>query len=207
MTPLLYLIRHPHTQPDPARPASQWRLSDRGEAQVRALVDLPLWSRVTALYTSQEYKTTVVGEAVHAARRLPFIPLADLGEAQRDRWLGGAAFEAAQEAFLARPADPPVPDWEPADVARRRFVAAMDGILRQHPAGESLAVVSHATVLTLYTAHLAGEAPTHERWRAIGFMAIMAVDRATLRPLTPFLTAPYEGLPGSCSTQRPQRFY
>jgi broad specificity phosphatase PhoE len=190
----LYLIRHPHTQPDPAVPASQWQLSDRGQAQVRALVDLPLWSGVIALYTSQEYKTTVVGEAVHAAHGLPFTPIHDLGEAQRDRWLDGEDFEAAQRAFFARPDVPPVPDWESAAAARQRFVAAMDGILRGHPAGESLAVVSHASVLTLYTAHLAGEAPSYERWPAIGFMAIMAVDRTTLRPLTAFLVAPYEGL-------------
>ncbi len=184
----LYLIRHPHTQPDPARPASQWGLSERGQAQVRALVDLPLWSGVTAVYTSEEYKTTMVGEAVRAAHGIPFTPLIDLGEAQRDRWLEADAFEVAQQAFFARPDVPPVPDWESADAAQGRFVAAMERVLRQHPAGESLAVVSHATVLTLYTAHLAGEAPTVERWRAIGFMAIMAVERATLRPLTPFLT-------------------
>jgi broad specificity phosphatase PhoE len=190
----LYLIRHPHTQLDPARPASQWRLSDRGQAQVRALVELPLWSGVTALYTSQEYKTTVVGEAVKAAHGLPFTSIHGLGEARRDRWLDGEDFEAAQRAFFARPDASPVPDWESAESAHRRFMAALDGILRQHPTGESLAVVSHATVLTLCTAHLAGAAPTIERWRSIGFMAIMAVDRTTRRPLTAFLVAPYEGL-------------
>jgi broad specificity phosphatase PhoE len=76
-------------------------------------------------------------------------------------------------------------------VAQARFVAAMDRLLRQHPPSESVAVVAHATVLTLYAAHLRGQAPALDDWRAIGFAAIMVVNRATLRPITPFLSAPY----------------
>jgi len=57
----------------------------------------------------------------------------------------------------------------------------MDGVLAQYP-GQSLAVVAHATVLTLYAARLRGAAPRYDDWRAIGFAAIMAVDRASLRP-------------------------
>ena len=73
MTPRLILIRHPQTQPDPADPASSWRLSPAGEAQVRALVAAPLWDGITAIYTSQEYKAAAVGEATlhpRIARRL-----------------------------------------------------------------------------------------------------------------------------------------
>ena len=70
----------------------------------------------------------------------------------------------------------------------------MDGVLASHPAGESLAVVSHATVLALYLAHLRGRAPDIDDWRAIGFAAVMLIDRAAQRPLTPFVSAPYTSL-------------
>lgn len=193
--PFLYLIRHPLTQPDPALPASQWRLSAAGQAQVRALVAAPLWAGVAAIYTSAEHKAAAVGEAVHRAHGIPWTAVAALGEAQREAWLDPPAFEAAQRAFFARPQVAPAPGWEPARAAQGRFIAALERILAGHLPGEALAVVAHASVLALAVAHLRGEPPTYDAWRAIGFAAIMAVDRAARRPLTPFLDPPYAGLP------------
>ncbi len=88
-----------------------------------------------------------------------------------------------------------MPGWESAQAATARFAAAVDGLLTAHPPDETLALVAHATVLTLYGAVLRGQPPTYDDWGAIGFAAVQGVDRATLRPLTPFLTAPYDGLP------------
>ena len=192
--PLLYLIRHPRTQPDPSLPASQWELSDEGRAQVRALAALPLWAAVGVVITSAQRKAAVVGEAVRAAHGVPWQVVEALDEALRDSWLGPEEFNRAQRAFFAQPEVPPVPGWETAQSAGARFAAAMDGALAQHP-GQSLAVVAHATVLTLYAARLRGAAPRYDDWRTIEFAAIMAVDRASLRPLTPFLGAPWAGLP------------
>jgi broad specificity phosphatase PhoE len=191
----LYLIRHPATQPDPAIPASQWWLSAAGRAQVHTLVDLPLWKNITTVYTSTQPKTSVVGELVNLAHGVPTMPLAALDEARRDAWLDPEAFGAAQRAFFAHPADPPVRGWESASSAGLRFIAALDHLLAVHKPADSLAIVSHATVLTLYVAHLRETTPTLDQWRKIGFAAIMAIDRAALRPVTPFLTAPYAGLP------------
>jgi hypothetical protein len=70
-------------------------------------------------------------------------------------------------------------------------------ILAVHPAGESVAVAAHATVLNLYVAHLHGTAATYDSWRGIGFATVSAVDRASMQPLTAFLPAPYDGLPGT----------
>ncbi len=192
---LLYLIRHPHTRPDPAVPASQWRLSEQGTEQVRRLVALPMWADVTAVYTSRETKTMAVGEAVQAAHGLPFTALEALGEARREGWLGVEAFEAAQQAFFARPDEPPAPGWESAYEAQARFVAAVGGILQQHPLHESLAVVSHATVLALGVAYLFGVLPTYESWRTIGFADVLSFDRATLRPASAWFTSPGDEAP------------
>jgi broad specificity phosphatase PhoE len=191
----LYLIRHPATQPDPAIPASQWWLSAAGRAQVHTLVNLPLWNHISTIYTSTQPKTSVVGELVYAAHGVPFVPLTALDEARRETWLDPEAFETAQRAFFAHPADPPVRGWEPARSAGLRFIAAMDHLLAVHKPADSLTIVSHATVLTLYVAHLREIAPSYEQWRKTGFAAIMALERGALRPVTPFLTAPYDGLP------------
>jgi broad specificity phosphatase PhoE len=193
--PYLYLIRHPSTQPDPAIPASQWWLSEAGRAEVRALVDLSIWKAVSTVYTSTQPKTTVVGELVYQTHSIPFVPLVALDEARRDTWLDLEAFDAAQRAFFAHPADPAVRGWEPARSAGLRFIAAMDHLLAVHKPADSLAIVSHASILTLYVAHLREITPSYEQWRKIGFAAVMAVDRAALRPVTPFLSAPYTDLP------------
>ncbi|MBI5961112.1 MAG: histidine phosphatase family protein, partial [Chloroflexi bacterium] len=162
-----------------------------GRAQVKALVALSLWANVTAIYTSRQFKAAVVGEAVLAAHGIPLRLIDDLDEARRESWLGPEAFEAAQQAFFVDPTNAPVSGWESAQAAQARFGAAIDRLLRSHPLSESVAVVAHATVLTLYTAHLRGDLPTMADWRKIGFAAIMEVDRATLHPITPFLSAPY----------------
>jgi broad specificity phosphatase PhoE len=85
--------------------------------------------------------------------------------------------------------------WETAQSAVLRFIAALDHLLAVHKPTDSLVIVSHASVLALYTAHLREITPTYEQWWKIAFAAIMAIDRASLRPVTPFLTAPYAGLP------------
>jgi broad specificity phosphatase PhoE len=190
--PYLYLIRHPNTRPDPSTPASLWRLSDEGHAQVRRLLEAPFWQSVSAIYTSTEYKTIVVGEAIHAALEIPTHPMIDLGEAKRDTWLDGQEFLAVQNRFFVQPDQPPVPEWESAQSAQTRFVSAMERVLAN--AG-SLVVVSHATVLTLYIAHLRHMLPSVAVWQTLGFMEVMAVDRATMQPVTEFLAAPYDGLP------------
>ncbi len=192
--PWLYLIRHPHTAIDPVCPASQWGLSDTGRAQVRALMALSLWKHVAAVYTSAQPKASAVGEAAHRTHAVPWYVHPALDEARRDTWLDGAAFQAAQSAFFAQPETPPVSGWESAWQAGERFAGAMDCLLGAHPA-ETIAVIAHATVLTLYTARLRVRPPTYEDWRAIDFAAIMVIDRATMRPLTPFVAAPYDGLP------------
>lgn len=194
-TPLLYLIRHPHTQADPAAPSSAWGLSAQGADEVRALVAAPFWSDVTAVYTSDQLKTSAVGKAVQAAHGVPWAAVPGLCEATRDIWLGWDRFRTAQQAFFAQPDLSPVEGWESAHEADARIAAAVNCILVMHPPDETLAVVSHATVLTLYTARLYGEPPTYDRWSQIGFAAVMAVERSGLRPLTSFLTAPYDGLP------------
>lgn len=193
--PFLYLIRHPKTQFDPDVPASLWQLSNEGQAQVEALIDAPIWACVTTVYTSDQYKAWIVGSRIRSVYGIPFVSVPDLAEAQRDEWIGEEQFFAAQAAFFALPDRSPVSSWESADAAKARFVAAMESILERHPKNESIALVSHATVLTLYVAHLVNESPSYDAWSQLGFAEIMAMDRGSLRPMTAFLPPPYDGLP------------
>lgn len=191
----VYLIRHPKTRPDPKLPAAKWLLSTSGQAQVDDLVAVPIWSRIAAIYTSEEEKAALVGEAVQVAHDVPFTIVGALGEVRRDQWLEAEAFDQAQRVFFSQVDVPPIPDWESAEQAGARFAAAMDRLLSWHPASESIAVVAHATVLALYVAMLRGEPPSFHAWREMGFGTIMAVNRATMQATTGFLAAPFSGLP------------
>ncbi len=193
---LLYLIRHPHTQVDPRLPAHAWDLSDAGRAQVKALVGAPFWSHVATIYPSQERKAIVPAERAAVRHGLPVRPLAALNEVDRRAYTAPdrAAYEAAVAAFFARPAASHR-GWETAAAALARFQGGIADLLTRHDESESVAIIAHGLVLTLYMAHRRGEAPSMDGWRALGFGAVAAVDRAALRPLTDFLPAPYAGLP------------
>lgn len=192
---LLYLIRHPATKPDPALPAAEWTLSAEGRSQVPQLVNAPFWAGVRAVYTSNQFKAQVVGLAAGPMHRIPHTTVPDLTEARRDSWAGPDVFKAAQQRFFAQPDQAPLPGWESAQAASARFYAAMEKIAGRHPVSESLAVVAHATVLTLYYAQLCGEPPSFAFWQTIGFAAVMVVDRATMQPVTRFIVAPYDDVP------------
>lgn len=191
----LYLIRHPLTRPDPAVPASQWGLSEAGRQQVAALLDASFWTAVRAIVTSDQQKAALVGAAVAGRYDISHTVVPTLTEAQRDRWLDSDDFLAAQRRFFAHPAQTPVAGWETAQAAGERFRAAVEDVLARHPAAESLALVAHATVLTLYWAHLRGDTPQYDDWRAIGFAEVLAVPRATMQPDGGFCAAPYAGVP------------
>jgi len=192
---VLYLIRHPSTAPDPAIPAAEWTLSADGRAEVAELVNAPFWAGMRAIYTSDQYKALAVGIAAGPLHNIPHITMPELTEAQRDSWAAPDEFKAAQQRFFAQPDQPPLPGWEPATAASERFCAAMESITARHPANESLAVVAHATVLTLYHAELCGAPPSFAFWQGIGFAAVMAVNRTTMQPITPFTIAPYDNVP------------
>lgn len=193
---LLYLIRHPHTKLDLARPSTDWDLSETGRAQIAVLLDAPCWPHVRAVYASAEHKAMIPAEMAATRYGLTWRPVATLGEVDRRAYVAPdqASYEAAVAAFFARPEASPF-GWETAAAALSRFRTALEGLLARHAPEESLAIVSHGLVLSLYEAHLRGEPPSLERWRALPFCAIAAVERGLLKPVTGFLAAPYAGLP------------
>jgi broad specificity phosphatase PhoE len=177
------------------RPAESWDLNAAGEAELAALLDAPFWAQIAAVYASEERKAIRVAEVAADRYRLPWRSIAGLGEVDRSATTprDRETYEAAVAALFSRP-DERILGWESASEAVGRFRRVLDEALADDP-GESLAVVAHGLVLSLLLADLRGEPPSLDRWRALGFGAVAALDCATLRPLCDFLTAPYAGLP------------
>jgi len=193
---LIYLIRHPHTRINLETPAATWDLSEIGQAQTAALLNAPFWPHVSAVYPSREPKAVTTAKEAALRYNIPVVPRSAFGELDRSAYTAPdeRAYEVAVAACFATPAESPH-GWEPAAAALFRFKREMAQVLSWHPPEESIAVVSHGLVLALYMAHLRGQEPTLSAWRAVDFAAIAAVDRASLRPVSAFLTAPYPNLP------------
>jgi broad specificity phosphatase PhoE len=162
----LFLVRHAEVELREDVPPSEWELTEAGRAAAaRLAAELP---DVDWVASSPEPKAVGTAEALGRAVRLE----AGLREVRRpagpilprDEWV----------ALVGRYLDgEPVDRWEPADLARARFAAAISSLAAE--AGEALVVVTHGTVLAL---HL-GLSPAE--WAALRLPDVRVVEVSRLR--------------------------
>jgi broad specificity phosphatase PhoE len=178
----LILIRHSQSQPEPERPASQWPLTAEGHRRCIALADRLAAYTPDVIVTSRERKAGETGALVAARMGLPIAVADGLHEHQREHvgWLPNPAFEQAVTAFFTRP-DELVFGEETAGQAGARFGAAVRDVLAAHP-GQTVAIVAHGTVITLFVAQHAGAAPL-PFWKRLGMPAIVVLSLPELRLL------------------------
>lgn len=178
----LYLVRHAHTQ-QTALPVETWPLSDLGRQQAQKLAALPFWQDVQIICSSAEPKALQTAQIIAAQRDLPVEPIWDLRELRRP---GNPVldYEAAVQAVLENPTSS-VNGWEPAGEAQTRIVTAIERLLILHQ-DQTLAVVSHGLVLTLYLAYLTDTAPTLELWQSLPFASAVQVNPETRAILNRF---------------------
>ncbi len=164
--PNLILIRHSTPQIEPDLPAKEWRLSDEGRARCQ-----PLAERLTAYDPSQfvaslEPKALETAQIVAGQLNKPLQTAEGLHEHERSRvgYLGRAQFEAAVATFFEKP-DQLVFGDETADQCHARFAQTITRSLTASP-DQTLAVVTHGTVLTLFVSRATGLAP-FPFWKAL----------------------------------------
>ena len=176
----LILIRHSQSQPDPARPASQWALTDEGRRRCAPLADRLATYHPSVIVTSRERKAIETGSFVAARLALPLKSADGLHEHRREHvgWISNQAFEQSVAAFFARP-DELVFGEETAGQASIRFEAAVRGVIEAHP-GQTIALVTHGTVMALFVAACAGMAPL-PFWKSLGMPAIVVMALPDLR--------------------------
>jgi broad specificity phosphatase PhoE len=171
----LILIRHSQSQPQPDRPASQWPLTEAGRRRCVALAERLNAYAPDLIVTSRERKAGETGALVAARLGLPAAAADGLHEHLREHvgWLPNPAFEQAVTAFFMRP-DELVFGEETASQAGARFDAAVQTVCAAHP-GQTVAIVSHGTVITLFVARHAGIAAL-PFWKRLGMPAIVALS-------------------------------
>ena len=156
-------------------PVETWRLSDVGVQQARRLAELPFWQDIQIICSSVEPKALQTAQFAAERHNLPVEPVFDLRELRRANGLTSTeAYQAVVREALENPARS-IHGWEPAGEAQTRIMTAIERLLMLHE-GETLAVVSHGLVLTLYLAYLADTPPSLETWKSLPFACAIQVD-------------------------------
>ena len=175
----LYLIRHARTLPT-GPDSRSWPLSPGGEAEAGALAAAPLWSEVSALYSSPERKAVSTVRPSADRKGLGLLVDARLREARRPaRWIDD--YEAVVRRYLEHPEHPPS-GWEPVPEVRARMEECLGDIKDRHPQG-AVAVCGHGLALTLYLGSLPlFRGSIFDLWRSMGFARIACVEDGRAAP-------------------------
>jgi broad specificity phosphatase PhoE len=169
----LFLVRHAWPQRDPNTPPETWPLSPTGRSQASSIA-LP-WKEIDVVVSSPEPKALETARL--ASGREPDHD-EDFREVERP-WTPAYA-DALKEYFAGR--EPR--GWEPRSVAARRGLDAVD----RHAQGRAMALVSHATLMTLMISELQQIPPSFDTWLSIGYASFCEIDWAARRILRPFKT-------------------
>jgi 2,3-bisphosphoglycerate-dependent phosphoglycerate mutase len=171
---LLYLIRHARAQMRGDAP-ERWPLSEEGWREASVLSRQDFWREVEYIFSSPEPKALQTAEP--AARRwgIPLMTVDDLRELCRPQLIPDYQVTIAR--LFADP-EASIASMEPAAQAAERITRRLKELAAAHPK-QTLAVVSHGLVLTLFLARLENRWPTVAEWRAVPFAGLAIVDMTT----------------------------
>jgi broad specificity phosphatase PhoE len=163
----LILIKHSEPSIDQGAPPNSWRLSEEGRRRSTTLAARLRPYGPDVVVTSEEPKAAETARIVADRLGLEFDTHPRLHEHDRTGAPFGTQedFERSARAFFENPGKL-VWGNETAEQAGRRFSRAMDEILERYP-DESVAVVTHGTVITLFVARYAEMEP-FEFWKRLG---------------------------------------
>ncbi|MEA3335401.1 MAG: histidine phosphatase family protein [Chloroflexota bacterium] len=173
----LILVKHSLPQIDPQIPSATWRLSEVGRTRCLALASTLADYKPDAVVASVEPKALQTAQIVGQRLGLPVETAPDLQEHDRrnEPWRDDPAeFERSVQGLLENPQEL-VYGTETGAQALRRFssgLAAVTGRYRD----QSVAVVSHGTVISLFVAQVAGLEPV-SFWRSLGLPSVVVLSQ------------------------------
>ncbi|MFM8237004.1 MAG: MSMEG_4193 family putative phosphomutase [Actinomycetota bacterium] len=134
-------------------------LSEQGVAQAEAAAGRIARLPVVAVYASPIERTVQTAERIAAPHGLPVVSLPGVIEADYGEWTGGAIAELATtpewKVVQTAPSRARFPGGESIREMQARTVAALDGVIADHP-GETVVVVGHADPIKSAIAHYTG---------------------------------------------------
>ncbi|MDX8348567.1 histidine phosphatase family protein [Cognatiyoonia sp. IB215446] len=179
-------LSHPQVVQDPDVPVPEWKLSATGAARIEALAGSGALADTDVIYSSSEVKAVETAAILAATLGCPHHAVPEMGENDRSStgYLPGPAFEAAADAFFAKP-DESYQGWETARAAQARIVDAVDNALRRH-AAQNILFVGHGAVGTLLYCALIGLPIDRQHDQPGGGGNFYAFDTISRKPTGPW---------------------
>jgi broad specificity phosphatase PhoE len=164
---LLILVKHSEPVIDPSQPANVWHLSQVGKLRCKGLAKHLSGYQVQAIVSSLEPKAVETAQITADALGLSPKRWENLHEHERSRGTSFSKrqFERSVAALFAHP-DQLVFGNETAHQALQRFEQAVYKLVDETPV-QRLVVVSHGTVISLFTAHHTG-IDAYVLWKRLG---------------------------------------
>jgi broad specificity phosphatase PhoE len=178
----LLLIRHSLPDIKPEIPASEWMLSPVGRERCNSLTGLLKSYTPMKVVTSTEMKAFQTGAILAKSLDMPVSTFENLHEHKRDPndYEDQVGFEQCMSEFFSHPNEL-IFGNETAQQALERFSGALESVMSLYPDG-NIAVVTHGTVLALWSARLTGEEP-YSFWKKLGMPALLVFSRPELKLL------------------------
>ena len=187
----LILVRHSTAAVAPGNPPSTWPLSKAGRRRCLSLAGELRQFAPAAIFASYEAKAVETARILSDSLGIGYQVVAGLQEHKRtscDFMDTRQELVARLRQFFAEPQSL-VFGRETADQARRRFSRAISGLVETRR-GETLAAVSHGTVISLFVAASCGLDP-FLFWRRLDqpSYAVLSLPEFNLLSLTPSVGA------------------
>lgn len=147
----IVLVRHSKTNIEPEIDSTQWRLSEDGRQAAAKLAEDPAFKDCELIYSSLQPKAIDTAEIIGKALNIP--ALQEEGLAELSSVTSGFIEDYAgtvHKLYAGEIAN--INDGETLQQAIDRFNAAIKSIVDQHRDVPKIAIVSHANVLSLFTA-------------------------------------------------------
>ena len=180
----LILVKHSAPAVAPGVPAREWRLSGLGQQLCDHLADRLAPYRPAVVVTSREPKAEETGHYTGALLGVPVLAADGLHEHERRTvaFMGDQErFETMVALFFAAP-DTQVFGEETANQAHARFAAAVESVLAAYP-DQTVVIVAHGTVISLWLAHAVGLAP-FPLWQRLGLPSFVVLTRPDLEVIS-----------------------
>lgn len=179
----LILIRHSLPEIDRQKLAAEWPLSVAGRLRGVALAAHVRPYEPARVFSSREPKAVETAQVVAEQLGLSLQVVDDLHEHDRRavRWVEREQFETTVRRFFNEP-DKLVLGHETADQAHARFAQAVKRLAECHPP-ETLAIVAHGTVITLFVSRLINIEP-FAFWQRLGLPALVVLEWPTPKLIT-----------------------
>ena len=168
----LLVIRHAAVHVDYAVPPARWELSELGRRQAQDLASNAPWQGIVRIYHSAELKAAATAEIISHQTGIPTACARDLGELAMPVILSRDEYLRRLERYFAGADDE---EFEPWTAATRRIVQGVQDIVAGCP-GQSVAIVSHGRILTVFFSYLLRRRLTLADWQSIALPDWSVVD-------------------------------